>query len=374
MKALPVDHSAWTAETDLLPLFHRLTLDTSTEFLFGESLEAQLSALPGRNHKATSYGRGEVAFAHHWESALRALSRGTRLGTQWKWAHNTAFREDRRKIHAFVDHFVQRALSLPQEEIEKGSEPKNGKYIFLYAIAAQTRDPSALRSAALNILIAGRDTTAQLLSWIFLLLAAHPRVFQQLRSRILKEFGTYDAPRNLDFASLKNCRYLQWTMNETLRLFPLVPVNNREAQRDTTLPVGGGPDGTRPVFVGKGEVVEFSLTTMHRRKDFWGPDANEFRPERWEARKMGWNYLPFNGGPRTCLGQQFALTEAGYVVVRLLQRFGELEGHGAWMADQVGDAQEDVGRIEGMGLVRHGLALSDAPGDGVRLRMKEMRG
>jgi cytochrome P450 len=64
---------------------------------------------------------------------------------------------------------------------------------------------------------------------------------------------------------------------------------------------------------------------MHRRKDLWGEDADEFNPARWEGRKTGWEFLPFNGGPRVCLGQQFALTEAGYVITRLLQKFDRCE-------------------------------------------------
>ena len=98
------------------------------------------------------------------------------------------------------------------------------------------------------------------------------------------------------------------------------------AVRDTTLPTGGGEDGTKPVFVPKGTTVMFSPHVMHLRKDLWGEDADRFRPERWEGARLGWNYLPFNGGPRICLGQQFALTMAGYVVVRLLQRYDAIEG------------------------------------------------
>jgi cytochrome P450 len=67
---------------------------------------------------------------------------------------------------------------------------------------------------------------------------------------------------------------------------------------------------------------------MHRRKDIYGPDALEFRPERWapeEGLRPGWGYLPFNGGPRICVGQQFALTEASYTIVRLLQEFKDME-------------------------------------------------
>lgn len=63
---------------------------------------------------------------------------------------------------------------------------------------------------------------------------------------------------------------------------------------------------------------------MHHRKDIWGEDAEEFKPERWQNKIVGWEYLPFNGGPRICLGQQFALTEAGYVIVRMMQKFDRL--------------------------------------------------
>jgi len=64
---------------------------------------------------------------------------------------------------------------------------------------------------------------------------------------------------------------------------------------------------------------------MHRRTDFYGPDAEEFKPERWEHLRPGWEYLPFNGGPRICLGQQFALLEASYTTIRLMQKFPRIE-------------------------------------------------
>ena len=72
------------------------------------------------------------------------------------------------------------------------------------------------------------------------------------------------------------------------------------------LPRGGGEDGQSPMFIEKGTVVSWSLWTMHRRKDYFGEDANEFKPERWLGEKglrPGWEYLPFNGGARICLGR-----------------------------------------------------------------------
>lgn len=83
-----------------------------------------------------------------------------------------------------------------------------------------------------------------------------------------------------------------------LRLFPIVPTNGRVALRDTTLPVGGGPDGKSPIFVKKGQPVNYHPYVMQRRKDIYGPDADEFKPERWKTLRPGWEYIPFNAGPR----------------------------------------------------------------------------
>lgn len=68
----------------------------------------------------------------------------------------------------------------------------------------------------------------------------------------------------------------------------------RFANKDTVLPRGGGKDGKSKIFVPKGASVDYSVYVMHHRKDIWGPDAEDFRPERWENRKAGWEFLPVN--------------------------------------------------------------------------------
>ena len=110
-----------------------------------------------------------------------------------------------------------------------------------------------------------------------------------------------------------------------LRLYPPVPTNARMAACDTVLPRGGGASGDEPMHVPVGNVVFYSVYAMHRRQDFYGEDADKFRPERWDSQRHSWDYLPFNGGPRICLGQQYALTEATYVLVRMAQNFEKLE-------------------------------------------------
>lgn len=97
-------------------------------------------------------------------------------------------------------------------------------------------------------------------------------------------------------------------MGIVLRLYPPVAINARRALHATTLPYGGGPDGNSPISIRKGERVAYSTFSLHRRTEVYGPDAQEFRPERWGEevlRKVGWSWLPFNGGPRICIGRKF---------------------------------------------------------------------
>ncbi|KAL4880686.1 cytochrome P450 [Aspergillus karnatakaensis] len=325
MRAMPVDPATrWTSEIDIQSIFLRLTIDSAMEFLFGKSSNSQSEALRNggtlpADHFSYLFDRGQ------WFVAQR--SRFERL----HWLVDCKESRDIvRKVHDYVDGFVEAALKAAststsnkqKREQEKGKDSSQS-YIFLEALISTTKDPIELRSQCLNILLAGRDTTASLLSWSILMLARHPKIVTSLRESILADFGPYKPNQHdkITFTSLKSCRALQHFLLETLRLFPSVPINRRTANTATTLPTGGGRSGTEPIYLKPGSSVIYSPFVTHRRKEIWGEDAEEFRPGRWETLKPGWEYLPFNGGPRVCLGQLFAVTEVGYVLVRILQRF-----------------------------------------------------
>jgi cytochrome P450 len=283
----------WTDEVDLQVLFFRLTLDSATQFLFGKSVDCQLNALPSSNQFTVDQGAEENKFAYAFDKGQAVLATRARLQTFYSLYHPAVFRQCCKDCHEFIDQFVRLALSKDkrEKELEKGTGGKE-KYVFLEALAQQTRDPIELRSQLLHILLAGRDTTASLLGWLFFCLARDTARYTKLRNIILEEFGTYENPKPITFAKLKSCTYLQHCMNETLRLYPVVAANSRTANKDTTLPRGGGPDGKSKIFIFKGMQVEYSVHVMHLRKDIWGPDAEEFIPERWEGRKCNWEYLP----------------------------------------------------------------------------------
>jgi cytochrome P450 len=151
----------WIEKIDLLPYFFRLTMDSATEFLFGESFQSQRSLLPG--HESAN---PDAKFAEAFDVGLMALATRARF-MELYWLYDTKeFRKSCKIIHEFVDYFVRIALLKDpnKKNMEKNSSGKE-KYTFLDALAAETQDPIELRSELLHILLAGRDTTASHLGW-----------------------------------------------------------------------------------------------------------------------------------------------------------------------------------------------------------------
>ncbi|KAJ5668847.1 hypothetical protein N7462_009917 [Penicillium macrosclerotiorum] len=301
---------------DLQSLFFRLTLDTTTEYLFGRSV----------NSLTEKQGSKDSSFAEDFDIAQNYVVQRFRLLDLYWVIGGRKFRNACNSVHRFIDSFIDSRY----EKAEDSLEEKN-RYGLFDAIAESSTDRKTLRAQLLNVLLAGRDTTACLLTWTFYHLAQRPDVLSRLNAEIeTKLNGRIEFTRN----DLKKMGYLENVLKEILRLYPSVPVNTRTAHRTTVLPVGGGPDRKSPVLIRKGENVAFCVYAMHRREDLYGPDAEAFRPERWEDKDLPlfqntisklWGYLPFNGGPRVCLGQDFALIEASCTVIRILQRYPQVE-------------------------------------------------
>jgi hypothetical protein len=154
----------WTLPVDLSPMFFRLTLDSATEFLFGESVDSQIAALPGagaKNATNTSNKLDWTAFAPAFDSATMALGVRGRLSEKY-WLYSPRSFYDRcKEVHKFADYYVNLALTtdlstVKESNLEKGTHKE--KYIFLAELVKATRDPVELRSQLLNILLAGEPT------------------------------------------------------------------------------------------------------------------------------------------------------------------------------------------------------------------------
>ena len=272
---------------NLEPWFLKFTLDTTTSLLFGESVESLL--------KNSDDGFGKSFDEAVWVIALRMKL------ADFYWAYNPqSFVRACDQTKAYADAFVKKALD--QEPVE--GEDTN-RYLFIRNLYEDLGDRVLVRDQLMGVLLAGRDTTASLLSWTFRLLVRHQSVLQRLQSEIDTVLA---GSTRVDKTVIQNMPYLRSVVTETLRLYPSAPINSRLAMQTTTLPRGGGPDGMSPVLVRKGDGIGFSPYHMHRRTDLYGSDAREFRPERWEdgslQDRIGYGYVPFNGGPRVCLGRE----------------------------------------------------------------------
>ena len=99
----------------------------------------------------------------------------------------------------------------------------------------------------------------------------------------------------------------------------------RSCLQDTVLPIGGGPDGSAPLRVRKGDIVSVTKTVMYRDPDHWGADAEEYRPERFDGLRVTWGFLPYGGGPRRCPAQMMVQTDCAYMLARLAREYRGLE-------------------------------------------------
>ncbi|KAL2757638.1 hypothetical protein ACRALDRAFT_1039882 [Sodiomyces alcalophilus JCM 7366] len=313
----PVDFDKVNGQVlDISDLLFRYTLDCATEFLLGHDVQSMTTP----NEK----------FAKAFNEVQRVQSVLARAGRFRHFIDRKSFFDGLEVLNSFMDQYIERALLLSPEELASKAKSDKG-YTFLHELASFTRDRKVLRDQLIAVLLAGRDTTASTLSWTLYELGRHPDAVRKLRAEILEHVGPVRAP---NYADLKAMKYLQNVMNETSRLYPVVPFNVRLALRDTTLPRGGGPDGSEPLPVLKNTPVSYSTLAMQRRADLYPPPSDTFAPhdvfspDRWfHWQPKPWTFIPFNGGPRICIGQQFALTEMSYVLCRLFQRYERIESY-----------------------------------------------
>jgi cytochrome P450 len=314
-------------EVEIQVLFHFLTMDNATELLFGESVGSLKVLIDSNRPRVDSPDRKQGSIEEKvsgaktvWDFPTAFNVAQIEVGHRFMfgklgWLYNPKrLRETTEYIHRFIDDYVVRAIARHEKKRKQPEEgnPKK-RFVFLEALVEETQNIKVLRDQLLSILLAGRDTTACLLSWTIWTLSRRPEIYKALRASVPKDtVPTY--------ASIKENTYLRNVINEVLRLYPVVPLNSRTARKDTILPEGGGEDGNSPVYVTKGTIILYSVHTLHRRKDIWGDDAGEFVPERWNTTVKPWRFIPFNGGPRICIGRKFN-PRFVYIYVMLMEIF-----------------------------------------------------
>lgn len=219
IQQFPKDRSAF----DIQHLLYLFTLDSSTHFLFGESIGSLVSSHQTVLEKS-SIGSSK-AFADAFNLSQDYLISRARAAKLWWLVDSKDFREANRKIHEVVDHYVNLAIQkhnnnekkeTKQNEDGEAAAEENDRYVFLEALAADTQNPRVLRDNLLNMLLAGRDTTASLLSSAFYYLARHRGVWNRLRKEVLNVFGDAANPKaEITHSRLKDVAYLRYVINES---------------------------------------------------------------------------------------------------------------------------------------------------------------
>jgi cytochrome P450 len=181
-------------------------------------------------------------------------------------------------------------------------------------VAGSGMDDQQLRDEIITMILAGHETTANLLSWTFHLLSKHPEVERRVREEARRVLGDRDPV----LEDVKGLEYTRMVLEEALRLYPPAWVFERQAVT---------ADELGPYRIAPGAIVGICPYVMHRHPDHWenpeGFDPERFRPERAEKRAR-YAYLPFGGGPRTCVGNHFAMMEA-QILLSMIVREHRLE-------------------------------------------------
>lgn len=174
-----------------MDLFFRFTLDASTDFLLGRSVD--------------SLKHSQLAFVIAFNDIQRIQSLIARVGKfNWIIPRRHFFRQ-LAVLNRFVEPYIEEALMLSPEELEKRTKFDEG-YTFLHALASYTKDRTVLRDQLVAVLLAGRDTTACTLSWLFYELSTKPEMVKKLRTEILNCVGPTKSPT---YENLKSMKYLQ---------------------------------------------------------------------------------------------------------------------------------------------------------------------
>jgi len=163
--------------------------------------------------------------------------------------------------------------------------------------------------------LAGHETTSSTLTWLLSLIAKHPEVQDKARKEVLEH--TKDG---FTYETLKDLRYLEWIIQETMRLYPAIPVvGQRLVKTDTILGDWKIPEGA---------VIQLDFITMLNSEEIWG-DPQNFRPERWDpenlTKEQRTSWMPFSYGPRICIGMNFSLVEQKIFLVTILGQFSSIK-------------------------------------------------
>jgi len=369
---IPADPATWKIRRRaIVPGFHKRWLNRMVT-LFAERAEILVDDLEGKQGQVVDMEErfcsvtldiiGKAVFNYDFGSVTKespivkavyrvlreAEHRSSSFIPYWnlpyadKWmGGQVEFRKDMTMLDDILADLINRAVSTRQEataeELEERDNEEDPSLLrFLVDMRGEDVSSMVLRDDLMTMLIAGHETTAAMLTWtLFELAQGDPGLLREVQAEVRTVMKGKDRPDYDDLVAMKKLRY---SLIEALRLYPEPPLLIRRARTEDTLPAGssGLTDGIKLL---RGTDIFISTWNLHRSPDLW-EDPEKFDPTRFDRPfnnpgVEGWEgynpekvqglypteqaadfaFLPFGGGQRRCVGDQFAMMEATVTMV-----------------------------------------------------------
>ncbi|KAK6275648.1 hypothetical protein POUND7_005357 [Theobroma cacao] len=305
---------------DLQDMFMKSTLDSIFKVGFGVELNALSGSDEFGNQFTKAFDDSNVIVYWRFVDPFWKVKRLLNIGLEAALKRNV-------KI---IDDFIFELVRCKREQMKNEKLVQRDREDILSRFLMESeKDPENmtdqyLRDIILNFMIAGKDTSANTLTWFFYVLCKHPLVQKKVVQEVIESTQAEDKicadefSRLMTEQALDRMQYLHAALTETLRLYPAVPADGKRAAEDDVL-----PDGFK---VKKGDGVTYMAYAMGRMTYIWGEDADEYRPERWLENgifqpESPFKFTAFQAGPRICLGKEFAYRQMKILAAVLLYFF-----------------------------------------------------
>jgi len=292
-----------------LDRWERIASSGATIDLVGEMM-ALTQAIIVRTMFSTDLGATADVVNRTWPIINRRIGEtfwSTKLETTLPLPANVRFRRALGELDAVVYRIIADRRRSQRDEADLLS-------MFLSARDEETgagMTDQQLRDEVMTMLLAGHETTSLALSWTYYLLSKHPESERCIADEVDRVIGN----QRPTFAHVDQLVHTRRVLEESLRLYPPAWGFSR---------LSLGDDEIAGYHVAKGSIVFLIPFVIHRRPQLW-PDPARFDPDRFaperEAARPRFAYIPFGGGPRGCIGNQFAMLEAQLIVVTIAQRY-----------------------------------------------------
>lgn len=281
-------------EVDLVDEMIKLAFKVITKSLFGQDFEDEKLDLIGES----------VEFGHHY------VMDQTRKPYLKPWFRINGTHSKNERLKKTRDEIILGFIEERRRSGEKVDDLLDMLLETRYEDGSGMSDQQLL-DETIVLFVAGHETSAITMAWAWYLLGMNPDIEQKVLDSVEENLGDRDPT----FADARNLGYALQVLEETMRLYPAVWFIDREPLED---------DDINGIPIKKGEDIGTSVHSLHRNPKYWD-NPNHFDPERFspenKKKQVPFSYLPFGGGPRLCIGKNFAQMEMQFILAMLLRRY-----------------------------------------------------